>query len=106
MPLRACMKQHTHREYLTWLAWLGEQWNQPSRSDNYLMQIALRIQQAIESFRKRPRNVYLKEQRIEFRQEPAETKPVKEVPKPSADYAKSVWVARVGMKPETRQDGN
>jgi hypothetical protein len=34
------MQSMTHREYLTWLAWLEDQWNVPDRTDYYLMQIA------------------------------------------------------------------
>jgi hypothetical protein len=30
----------THREFVTWQAWLDEQWNKPSRTDFYLMRIA------------------------------------------------------------------
>lgn len=34
------MRELTYREYRTWLTWLDEQWNNPSRSDYYMMQIA------------------------------------------------------------------
>jgi|TARA_R110002096_G_scaffold55026_9_gene141621 hypothetical protein len=37
------MKTMSHREYRTRLAWLEDQWEQPSRTDNYLMQIALEV---------------------------------------------------------------
>ena len=30
----------THREYRTQRIWLDEQWNEPSRTDHYLIQIA------------------------------------------------------------------
>lgn len=30
----------THREYRTWQVWLEKQWNEPDRTDHYLMQIA------------------------------------------------------------------
>lgn len=40
MPLADCIRAHTHRQYLTWMAWLDEQWNSPSRTDYYLIQIA------------------------------------------------------------------
>ena len=33
----------THRQFLLWDLWQREQLNQPSRSDHYLMQIALYI---------------------------------------------------------------
>ncbi len=36
----------THRQFLTWQEWLAEQWNTPSRTDHYLMRVALRCHQA------------------------------------------------------------
>ncbi|MEM2932493.1 MAG: hypothetical protein QXI61_06600 [Nitrososphaerota archaeon] len=30
----------TYREYLLWKEWIDNQWNNPSRTDYYLMQIA------------------------------------------------------------------
>lgn len=41
----------THRQYLTWQAWLADQWNQPSRSDHYLMRIARHCHQALTTSR-------------------------------------------------------
>lgn len=43
MPLRKCMKKTSHREYLVWMAWLDRQWDRPSRTDNYLMQVAYQV---------------------------------------------------------------
>ena len=40
MPLRRCIAETSHREYLTWMVWLNEEWNNPNRTDHYLMQIA------------------------------------------------------------------
>jgi len=40
------MEKTTHREYKIWERWLQNEWNRPSRTDNYLMQIAQRILQA------------------------------------------------------------
>lgn len=30
----------THRQFVVWQLWLSEQWNEPDRSDYYMMQIA------------------------------------------------------------------
>lgn len=30
----------THRQYVTWVAWLELQWNEPSRSDYYTLRVA------------------------------------------------------------------
>ena len=40
MSVDECMKRVRHREYLAWMAKFREEWNEPSRSDYYLMQIA------------------------------------------------------------------
>lgn len=37
------MRQVSHREYLAKLSWLDDQWNEPTRSDYYLMQIAQKV---------------------------------------------------------------
>ncbi len=45
------MEGRSHREYLTIIAWLEQQWNEPSRSDHYLMQIDARLEQLIRAVR-------------------------------------------------------
>lgn len=47
MSLRECMAAHTHREYLMWMAWRQLEWNRPSRTDHYLMQIALEVRRVL-----------------------------------------------------------
>lgn len=34
------MRVISHREFRTWVAWKDDQWNNPTRGDYYLMQIA------------------------------------------------------------------
>lgn len=43
MSLSECVAKHTYREYLLWLDWLDKQYNEPSRTDYYLMQIAMYV---------------------------------------------------------------
>lgn len=40
MPLEECRAKTKYLHYLVWLEWLRKQWNEPSRSDYYLMAIA------------------------------------------------------------------
>jgi len=40
------MAKTSHREYLLWMDYLQAEWNQPSRSDYYLMQIAEKVTKA------------------------------------------------------------
>lgn len=54
MALGDYLKSHTHRQHLTWLAWLEMQWDLPDRHDNYLMRIGYEIRCA---FAKSPSSV-------------------------------------------------
>lgn len=63
MPLRECMQKTTHREYLAWMDWLDDQWEKPSRTDNYLMQIALEIRSVLS---KNPRSIKLQHFLLKF----------------------------------------
>ena len=92
MPLRRCMREHTHREYLTWIAWLDEQWGKPSRSDNYLMQIAVEVQRVLS---KSPNSIQLKHKLLRF------VEPVLTTMAPEAQVAasKAKWFAVTGKHP-------
>lgn len=39
MPIDECIERHTHRAYQMWINWLDEQYNVPSLTDWYLMQL-------------------------------------------------------------------
>lgn len=43
MPVDECQRRVRHREYLAWMAKFRDEWNEPSRSDYYLMQIAAAV---------------------------------------------------------------
>lgn len=49
MPIGECMAKHTHRQFLTWMVWLKLQWNKPSRSDYYLMQLEATVRGLFQS---------------------------------------------------------
>jgi len=54
----------TARQYEVWQAWLDLQWNRPSRTDHYLMQIAAQVTRAAA---KNPRSVKSEGFKIEFK---------------------------------------
>lgn len=92
MPLRACMREHTHREYRTWTAWLEKQWSEPSRSDHYLMQIAREIRYVL-SKKKMPGTFTM------FKIPFGWTKKVKPpTEKQKVSQAKSRWLGLLGIK--------
>jgi hypothetical protein len=66
MSLPECMRRHTPRQLKIWLAWLDLQWNRPSRSDWYAMQIAFNIACVRGMFAKSPPSFGLKDFTIEF----------------------------------------
>ena len=41
MPVSECIRRVSYREYLGWMERFKEEWNSPSRTDYYLMQIAM-----------------------------------------------------------------
>ena len=102
MPLRACMQEHTYREYKTWLTWLDEQWHCPNRSDNYLIQVAMEIRKLLNTLRifgsrKTPEAVDPDDFRVKFVQPGAEK--MKTTPETQA-RSKAGWIAAVSIKKE------
>lgn len=39
MTVGECVEKHTFREFLCWNRWLDEQFNEPSLTDQYIMQL-------------------------------------------------------------------
>ena len=88
----------THRQYLSWQAWLSEEWNYPSRSDNYLMAIRADIHRF---GAKDQHKIHPKDFKLEFdlKQQKVLTEEEKEQHKKRvADMSQKVWVHRVGGK--------
>ncbi len=101
MPFQECMERVSHRWYRTWERWSQDEWNKPSRSDNYLMQIAQRIQQFHASWQKPPRQITMDMQKIPFEFKSAEPagsdKPSKSKLKAAAAASKGAWCRAVGV---------
>lgn len=55
------MAAHTERELGVWLAWLDMQWDRPSRTDQYLMQVACEVRRVLA---KRPNEIKLADFRL------------------------------------------
>jgi hypothetical protein len=64
----------THRMFLAWQAWLEMQWNKPTKTDHYLMQIAVEVRRVLA---KDPRKIKLDDARLEF-SKPGDKKKVPE----------------------------
>lgn len=82
----------SHREYLTRLAWLDLQWNEPNRSDHYAMQIVQAIRQMFNKS-----DVSLGSQKIPFKfQRPEEVEQDKATrDAAAARLSKTRWIGAV-----------
>lgn len=81
----------THREYRLWCDWLSAEWDRPSRTDFYLMQIAAEIKSLIMTTAGKTGKISMKDFHLKFKnaaspqQEPVE-------------HSKARWFGMVGMK--------
>ena len=55
-----------YREYLTWRAFLGEQWNAPTKSDQYAAQTALEIRRVFYCLTQQQKPLSLKDLFLKF----------------------------------------
>ena len=92
MPLYEWMERISHREYLTRLAWLDEQWDKPDRTDHYLMQLCMVVRQILS---KNPKAIKLEHHELKF------TRKVRKVltKEQQAAASTSFWFGLVGMPP-------
>ena len=100
-------ERHTHREYTTRLAWMRERWNQPSRTDYYLMQIAQSLERFMEGFRSTNKSHRLEDFKIPFRfesdtkEQPQESKVLSdEEIKVKAEKSRADWFMLTGQLPD------
>lgn len=127
MTLEECMRSHTERQLSAWIYWLDEQWDRPSRSDWYLMQITCEIRRFLAAMAGSKIQIQPKDFKLTFVQEPTQpsagpespsstgcTIPPKETDaereeriRRQTDWSKSIWLgslhgikAKVDMKDE------
>jgi len=87
----------THRQYLAWQAWLNEQWNHPSLSDHYLMQIAAEVRRVLS---RKPNEIKLEHFNLKFgRPEPVDQTS-------QAELAKAAWATRLGKRLDDLKDSS
>lgn len=83
----------THRQFLAWGYWLKEQWEHPSRTDYYLMQVAFEVLRGNLS---KPAVLKLSDMKLKFKHG---KKPMSEEHKKNlTDLAKAQWLGWVGLK--------
>lgn len=79
----------THRQYLLWQIWLDLQWDRPTLSDYYLMQIAAEVKRVLS---KSPNKIKLKDFLLKFGNQ---REKVQETPEQAAAKSKAAWVGWV-----------
>ena len=84
----------THREFLTWEAWLNKQWNRPSRSDYYEMQTACQVARVLA---KTPGNIKIEHFKLPFGEEGTREQKAEEDRK-ITESAKAGWAAILSAK--------
>ena len=67
------MERIPQRQYLLWMLYLREEWNQPTRADYYVMQICVEIRRL---FSKNPGSIVMKAFKIVFNFGADKPKPV------------------------------
>ena len=104
MPLGEVVRKHTHREMMTTLYWLSEQWNEPGKSDYYIIQLTYMLacmfseegkEPDIENFILRLAGGKKPEINIELGAEE-----LREERERLIMNSKAVWFARTGKLPE------
>jgi hypothetical protein len=85
----------THRQFVTWRAWLEMQWNRPTKDDWYSMQIACEVSRITAKNKKKPRPKHFQ---LEFSDPNAKVyeSASEEVREHISNLALAQWVARVG----------
>jgi len=62
MTLTDVMEKTSHRQYLLWMEWLDQQWNKPTRTDWYLIQLTAELRRGFT----RAKNILLDPWKINF----------------------------------------
>ena len=107
--MQECQGRVSHREFLLWCEWLRLQWNEPSRTDHYLMAVALELRLIRESFSQTPRPVSLDQMRVKFQfrkvRKTLSGKPIHEPGTLTAEDILNIKIgadmARLGLNPKT-----
>lgn len=97
MSLQQCLRRVSHREFLTWMAWMDLDQNRPSRADHYAMQVAAEIRRGNS---KNPRKVSLDHFKIPFQRQRARAARPRTVEEATAaSKARWSWIPKWSKPP-------
>jgi hypothetical protein len=84
----------TYRQFKVWQAWLREEWNTPTRSDYYLMEIACEVRRVLSS---KPGNIKVEHFKLEWVTGSQEKELTPEQLDQFSDWVLAIWAGRFGM---------
>ena len=87
----------THLEFMVYVRWLADQWNEPNRHDWYAMQTAAEIRQIRYSFSKTARGVKIKDLKLPFVTAGQREAVSPEEAEAQAKRAELAWLARLNL---------
>lgn len=93
MSLKQLFREMSHREYLMWIMFLGEELDNPNKTEQYLMQIALEIRSGEV---KNPRKLKLSDFKLVYdnKKDMPESKLTKQQ---RTAISKATWRSRLGI---------
>lgn len=89
----------THRQFRTELAWEREELNNPSLTDQYIMQLTLEVRRVISMWTKNPGSMKMEGVRLKFKDRSEFTGPMtKQETDAVTARSKANWARRLGVK--------
>jgi hypothetical protein len=98
----------THRQFIAWCAWDDKQWQHPTKTEYYLMQIAAEVHKVPHMFSKSRPNITLDKFKIPFTfgtKKPKRQLSLEEAAKRSKDYSMAMFGFSKSMLNEVGKDG-
>lgn len=89
------MLTHTYDEYLMWMEWLDEQWNNPGLTEQYLMQVAAEVRRVLA---KDAKSIRLGHFKLKFTRKEATKQDPKLVKENAVKQQLTTWVGFLGLK--------
>lgn len=96
MSVARCKREHTYQDYLAWQQYLDEQYNEPSRTDYYLMQIACVLVNLFSG--KNAKRLSIGDFLLKLRWKPKRRKPTTMTLEQRTAQSKAAWFAITGYK--------
>lgn len=91
----------THRQFIVWHAWLNEQFNEPSRTDYYLMQLSCEVRRILN---KHPNRVKTDQFKLKFKYKEGKATDI-QTREQKIQSTKNLWISRMSAPVTVRENG-